>query len=72
MPEPWLPVWAALTDEGLEKRLRYYLWLEKITPAVPQPRISLLSAEAERRGRPEIVTRAAQWVARSKTAPLLS
>jgi len=72
MPEAWLPVWAALSDQGLEKRLRYYLWLEKMTPAAPQPRFNQLSAEAERRGKPEIVARAAQWVARSNTAPLLS
>jgi hypothetical protein len=72
MPDTWLPVWAALTDGALEKRLRYYLWLTKITPEVPQPRVSQLEAEAERRGKPALVANARKWVERSKTAPLLS
>jgi len=66
-----LPVWAALTDEALERRLRVYLWHSKLGSLVYQGRLDQLIAEAERRGKLEIVSRARDWVRKSKSAPLL-
>lgn len=71
MPDPSLPVWAAVTDEALECRLRVYLWQEKLGSLLYQGRLQQLITEAERRGKPEIVTRAKNWVQKSKSAPLL-
>ena len=71
MPDGQLPVWAALSDATLEKRLRQYLWQSKMGVLVYAGRLGQLIAEAERRGKPEIVESAQKWVARSKTAPLL-
>ena len=71
MPYAGLPIWAALTDDELERRLRVYLWQVKVGSLVNQGRPDQLIAEAERRGRPEIVTRARDWVKKSKSAPLL-
>ncbi len=71
MPDNGLPVWAALTDEALERRLRVYLWQSKLGSLLYQGRLDQLIAEADRRGKPQIVTRAKDWVGKSKTAPLL-
>ena len=68
MPETSLPVWAALTDEGLEKRLRYYLWLSRIVSTYER-RVAQLIAEAERRGHAEMIENAKQWVAHHETPP---
>ena len=71
MPDSWLSVWSALSDEGLEKRLRYYLWLSRAVPETHERRVAQLVAEARRRGKPEIAEHARQWVAESKAAPTL-
>ena len=61
--DDWLPVWSALSDESLEQRLRHYLWIEKSAPRISLGRADQLKAEAERRGKPEIIERAVQWLA---------
>jgi hypothetical protein len=72
MPDdPWLPVWSALSDESLEDRLRHYLWLSHVDPVMNQRRYEHLVAEAERRGKPEIVERAKQWVRSHEMSPPL-
>jgi len=71
MTDGFVSIWTALGDQALEKRLRYYLWLLKVQPGTPQPRLEQMIAEAERRGKPELVEKARQWVKRSKVAPLL-
>jgi hypothetical protein len=71
MPDNGLPVWAALNDESLEQRLRVYLWQARLGSLLYQGRLEQLITEAERRGKPEIVTRAKYWVQKSKSAPLL-
>ena len=71
MSDNGLPVWAALSDEALEQRLRVYLWQSKMGTGSYGGRVAQLTAEAARRGRPEIAEKAKAWVARSKTAPLL-
>ncbi|HEY1240553.1 MAG TPA: hypothetical protein VGF16_08340 [Bryobacteraceae bacterium] len=65
----WLSVWAALSDDALEKRLRYYLWLAISVPNTHERRVAQLIEEAERRGNHEMVARAKTWVASSATAP---
>ncbi len=69
--ESWLPVWAALSDESLEQRLRHYYWLSMSAPTLYQSRFALLSAEAMRRGKEEIIENAKNWVARHGSGPLL-
>lgn len=71
MPDSWLSVWSALSDDGLEKRLRYYLWLSLAVPGTHERRVAQLEAEAQRRGKPEIAEHARKWVEHSKTAPTL-
>ena len=71
MPDTWLSVWSALGDGALEKRLRYYLWLSTVVPGSQQRRVEQLIAEAQRRGKPEIVDNARKWLEQSKVAPLL-
>ena len=51
-------VWAEFDDAGLESTLFEYLWLAVNTPNSHANRIGQLIAEAERRGRPELVERA--------------
>lgn len=60
----WLPVWAALSDESLEHRLRHYYWLSMNAPNLYQSRFVLLVAEAVRRGKPQIVDGAKEWVSK--------
>ena len=64
MEDTWLPVWAALSDRSLEKRLRHYYWLSMKAPKLHQERFAQLVAEADRRGKPELVDQAKGWVAR--------
>ena len=61
--DPWVPVWAALSDESLEHRLRHYYWLSTQAPNLYQMRFELLVAEAERRSKPELAENAKAWVA---------
>jgi hypothetical protein len=63
MRDDWLLVWAALSDDSLEHRLRHYYWLSLSAPNLYTSRFSLLVAEAVRRGKPQIVVRAKEWVA---------
>jgi len=70
-PEARQTVWSALTDQALERRLRYYLWESALKPVPYAGRVGQLIEEAQRRGKPEIADRAKKWVSQSKTAPLL-
>lgn len=65
MPDDWQPVWAALSDDSLEHRLRHYYWLARTAPNLYIGRYAALVEEANRRGHPEMVTRATQWVVRN-------
>jgi len=67
--DDWKPVWAALSDDSLEHRLRYYYWLSLNAPNLYKARFSLLVAEAVRRGKPQIVVRAKEWVAEHGNPP---
>ncbi|GEM_PF-3147271 len=71
MPDATLSIWAALSDSALEHRLRHYLWQQNTGSGRYHGRVGQLAAEAERRGKPEIVQKAKDWVAKSGTAPLL-
>jgi len=71
MPDNWLSVWAALSDEGLQKRLRYYLWLSMAVPDTHDRRVAQLMAEAQRRGKPEIIEGARKSVEEGKAPPPL-
>jgi hypothetical protein len=67
----WLPIWAALSDESLEDRLRHYYRLSK-TADIHQQWFAQLVAEAKRRGRPEVVEKAKEWVAHYGVLPSIS
>lgn len=56
--QEWTRVWAGMTDAELQDRLRDYLWLAANTPNGHANRIKQLIAEADRRGKPEMVERA--------------
>lgn len=58
----WAQVWAEMTDDELLDRLRDYLWLAANTPNAHASRIGQLQHEATRRGRPELVDAARNWV----------
>lgn len=62
MQHVWQSVWAALTDDGLENRLRRYYWLTILSPHVYLARFLGLMREAERRGKPQIVEKAEEWM----------
>lgn len=64
MQHVWQPVWAALSDDGLESRLRHYYWLTIWTPHLYLARFLGLVKEANRRGKPEIVKHVEQWLKR--------
>lgn len=66
----WLPVWAALSDESLEHRLRHYYWLSLSAPNFYRSRFALLAGEAIRRGKEEIIEKAKEWVVQHGSAPL--
>lgn len=67
--DSWFPVWAALSDESLEHRLRHYYWLSTQAPNIYKTRYDFLVAEAERRGKPRLVEYAKAWVARYGCQP---
>ena len=56
------PIWAALSDESLELRLRHYYWLTTTDPHLHIGRYAVLVEEAHKRGKPEMVERAKDWV----------
>jgi len=61
-------VWREQTADGLlEETLYHYLWLATNGPNIHGDRIKSLVAEAERRGKPEIIGRALAKVMRPKT-----
>ena len=63
-PDSWFVVWTALSDDSLKHRLRHYCWLSTKAPNLYATGFGLLVAEAERRGKPEIVEEAKSWVAK--------
>ena len=54
----WPAVWQTFGDARREETLFHYLWLAETGPNKGTHRIDQLIAEAERRGRPELVDRA--------------
>ena len=51
-----------MSDEGLRNRLRHYLFLAANSPLQHAKRIAQLVAEANKRGKTEMVDEAKQWV----------
>jgi hypothetical protein len=51
----WPSVWAEMSDEELRDRLRHYLFLAANGPHQHAKRIAQLVAEADKRGRAEMV-----------------
>ena len=67
----WPKVWAEMSDEGLrgcrkpvqaKDRLRHYLFLAANSPLKHAKRIGQLVAEADKRGKAEMVDEAMEWV----------
>ena len=58
----WPKVWAEMSDEELRDRLRHYLFLAANGPIQHAKRIAQLVAEADRRGKAEMMDEATQWV----------
>jgi hypothetical protein len=58
----WPKVRAEMTEEELRDRLRHYLFLAANSPLKHAKRIAQLVAEAEKRGKAEMVDEARQWV----------
>ena len=50
--------WHQMSDKELEHAARYYLWLTKAYPELGTLRLHEVIAEAERRGKPEILEQA--------------
>jgi hypothetical protein len=68
-PDGWFLAWMALSDDSLKDRLRRYYWLSTNAPNIYKAGFGLLVAEAERRGKPEIVEEAKAWVTRYGNHP---
>jgi hypothetical protein len=64
----WPKVWAEMSDEELRDRLRHYLFLATNSPLQHAKRIAQLVAEADKRGKSEMVEEARQWVKSHKPA----
>lgn len=58
----WPRVWAEMSDEELRERLRHYRFLVANGPNRHAGRIVQLVAEADRRGKAQMVDEAMQWV----------
>ena len=58
----WPKVWAEMSDEELRDRLRHYLFLAANSPLKHAKRIAQLVAEADKRGKAEMVDEAREWV----------
>jgi hypothetical protein len=71
MHDDFQPVWAALSDDALEKRLRRYYWLTTAAPNIYLVRFLGLVEEVKRRGKPEILTKVEHWVERYGGPPPL-
>ena len=63
----WPEIWHRFSDEQLEQNLYEYLLLTGSGPGGQDRRIDQLIAEAERRGKPEIVERAKQRIIAEKS-----
>ena len=57
--------WVHMSDHDLENAARYYLWLSINFPDLHTERLREIIAEAERRGKPEILNQARASVART-------
>jgi hypothetical protein len=68
-PDGWFLAWMALSDDSLKDRLRRYYWLSTNASNIYKAGFGLLVAEAERRGKPEIVEEAKAWVTRYGNHP---
>ena len=58
----WPKVWAEMSDEELRDRLRHFLFLAANSPLQHAKRIAQLVAEADKRGKADMVDEARQWV----------
>jgi hypothetical protein len=58
----WPKVWAEMSDEELQDRLRHCLFLAANSPLQHAKRMAQLVAEADKRGKAEIVDEARGWV----------
>ena len=58
----WPQVWAEMSNEELRDRFRHYLFLAANGPLKHAKRIAQLAAEADKRGKAEMVDEAMQWV----------
>ena len=47
-----------MTDKDLESAARYYLWLSHSFPRIHSKRLDEIVAEAQRRGKPELLEQA--------------
>ena len=54
----WAQDWGQMSDKDLESAARYYFWLSRNFPHLQVHRLDEIIAEAERRGKPEILTQA--------------
>lgn len=50
--------WVQMSDKDLENAARYYLWLVRQFPNLPNHRLDEIVAEVNRRGKPEILSHA--------------
>jgi hypothetical protein len=50
--------WGQMSDRDLESAARYYLWLAQAFPNLPSRRLDEIITEANRRGKPEILSHA--------------
>lgn len=50
--------WGQMSDGDLESAARYYLWLVRAFPDLPSHRLDEIITEANRRGKPEILSHA--------------
>jgi hypothetical protein len=58
----WPKVWADMSDDELQDRLRHYLFLAENGPLQQAKRIAQLVGEADKRGKAEMMNEAMQWV----------
>jgi hypothetical protein len=61
----WQEVWARMSDKELESAARDYIWLAGTEPNNHRGRRDEIVAEAQRRGKPEIIERAGKLTRRS-------
>ena len=61
----WARSWVQMSDRDLESAARYYLWLSFNFPELHTERLQEIIAEADRRGKPEILNQARASFART-------